>query len=503
MKKVYFILFFVLTVSVIVNAQTPQYYTSNSGTSMNSFPFNVAAGKAVNSLILPGEFNQPAPLPSGKQINTVYFRMGSTASRLFYDLRILMAQDTITNLTSGTFYPGPYDTVFYNPSITLSSTTAGWMSVALNHPYLYDPTKSLILFVSQCSSSGGIMYVYNSTVTGMRRVWSVAGCPFTPYASADASLINFGVDVSDASNRGILLPTPGSTANYVSVPSDAGLSGFQTLTIEAWVKPGGSTTPNTILNKGGNSYDYQFGVNSSTTGYAYLRAQSTVVYSTFTVPAGVWTHVAVTSDGTTTIFYKNGAPLTTLTTPITFGSSSGELRIGRGDIDPGSGKIDEVRLWNVVRSPYDIYWNMCNKWVPNNTYGLLSKWHLDGNLIDSVSGRNGTIVGNVNYDTTISCILSGINNNENEIPGTYKLYQNYPNPFNPVTTIKFSIPKDSYVELYIYDAEGKKVSSLANRNYKAGSYLIDFNASNLPSGVYFYKLKTDDFSMTKKMILIK
>ena len=503
-KKYYICLFLVLVVSFLVNAQTPQYYTSNSGTSSNSFPFNMPGGKAVNSLILAGEFNQPSPLPSGKQINKVYFRTSSAGSRTFTDLRILMAQDVITTLTSGTFYSGPYDTVYYSPSVTLNSTTGGWMSITLDHPFSYNPTKSLIIFVGQCVSTGSSLTIYNSTNSDIRRVWSVGGCPFAPYASGDASLVNFGVDVSDdLSNRGIVLPTPGTTANYVSIPNSSAMTGFQTITIEAWVKLGGASTPNTILNKGAASYDYQFGVNSSTTNFVYLRAGSTVLYSTFTVPVGVWTHLAVTSSGSTVIFYMNGIPLTTLTSTLTLGNSSGELRIGRGDIDPGSGKIDEVRLWNIERSAYDIYWNMCNKWVPNTSYGLLGKWHLDGNLIDSVSGYNGTAVGSVTFDTTISCILSGIKNIQNGIPDKYQLEQNYPNPFNPSTTIKFSIPKDSYVELKIYDVSGKEVSSLISDPYKAGTYQVDFNASNFTSGVYFYKIVAGNFSMTKKMILIK
>lgn len=90
-----------------------------------------------------------------------------------------------------------------------------------------------------------------------------------------------------------------------------------------------------------------------------------------------------------------------------------------------------------------------------------------------------------------------------EIPPDYILTQNYPNPFNPVTRINFSLPVSSDVSLAVYDMLGREVSLLANGKFDAGSYSIDFDASILPSGVYFYILSTDKFTRTKKMMLIK
>jgi len=83
------------------------------------------------------------------------------------------------------------------------------------------------------------------------------------------------------------------------------------------------------------------------------------------------------------------------------------------------------------------------------------------------------------------------------------LEQNYPNPFNPVTRIKFSIPKRTRVELSVYNILGEKVSEIINSEIEAGKYEYEFNAINLSSGVYFYRLKTDDYISVKKMILIK
>ena len=100
-------------------------------------------------------------------------------------------------------------------------------------------------------------------------------------------------------------------------------------------------------------------------------------------------------------------------------------------------------------------------------------------------------------------IATGINNTSNEIPGRYSLEQNYPNPFNPTTNIRFAIPKSGFTSLKVYDAMGKEVSTLYNSKLEAGKYESEFNAMNLSSGVYFYKLVSGDFSEVKKLTLIK
>ncbi len=98
----------------------------------------------------------------------------------------------------------------------------------------------------------------------------------------------------------------------------------------------------------------------------------------------------------------------------------------------------------------------------------------------------------------------GIQNTNSEVPAVYSLQQNYPNPFNPVTNIKFGIPKGSFVTLKIYDMLGKEVAALVNNlNLAAGNYTYDFNAVNVPSGIYFYKLTAGEFTDVKKMTLIK
>ena len=96
-----------------------------------------------------------------------------------------------------------------------------------------------------------------------------------------------------------------------------------------------------------------------------------------------------------------------------------------------------------------------------------------------------------------------VKNKTTPIPKNYKLSQNYPNPFNPTTTINFSIPNGSKVRLRVYDVLGREVSSLVNSYLPGGNYSYQFNGKGLSSGVYFYKLTTDEFSAVKKLNLLK
>ena len=89
------------------------------------------------------------------------------------------------------------------------------------------------------------------------------------------------------------------------------------------------------------------------------------------------------------------------------------------------------------------------------------------------------------------------------LPSEYQLYQNYPNPFNPVTTISYSLPIKAQVLLVIYNALGQSITRLVNEEKDAGNYSVKFNATNLPSGFYYFNLQAGSFISTKKMILLK
>ena len=100
-------------------------------------------------------------------------------------------------------------------------------------------------------------------------------------------------------------------------------------------------------------------------------------------------------------------------------------------------------------------------------------------------------------------IPSAINDGKSIVPELTKLHQNYPNPFNPKTTINYELPITNEIELSIYNLLGKKVATLVSEKQPAGRYQVEWDASQLASGVYFYRLDSGKFSDIKKMVLIK
>lgn len=97
----------------------------------------------------------------------------------------------------------------------------------------------------------------------------------------------------------------------------------------------------------------------------------------------------------------------------------------------------------------------------------------------------------------------GEHNISSSVPQNFSLYQNFPNPFNPKTVIKFEVSKTDFFIMTVYDAAGKAVATLVNGNMQPGTYGVEWDGSNYPSGVYFYKIKSGSFEQTKKMVLLK
>ena len=122
---------------------------------------------------------------------------------------------------------------------------------------------------------------------------------------------------------------------------------------------------------------------------------------------------------------------------------------------------------------------------------LLSSW------IDNRTGNNEIFYSRTPLPEIVSV------DDESILPTKMELSQNYPNPFNPTTMIKYSISRSGFVSLNVYNALGQKVANLVNSEQNQGNYEVQFNANNLPSGIYFYTITANNFSSTKKMLLIK
>ncbi|MEO8514318.1 MAG: SBBP repeat-containing protein [Ignavibacteria bacterium] len=122
--------------------------------------------------------------------------------------------------------------------------------------------------------------------------------------------------------------------------------------------------------------------------------------------------------------------------------------------------------------------------------------YVTGNSVNSFNSDFVTIKYNQGNFTPV-------NGNSNTAPESFSLWQNYPNPFNPATKIKFAITREGNVKLTVYDVNGRKVEELVNGSFSSGTYQADWNASRYSSGVYFYTIVTNDFTETKRMLLVK
>ncbi len=181
-------------------------------------------------------------------------------------------------------------------------------------------------------------------------------------------------------------------------------------------------------------------------------------------------------------------------------------------------------LWELVSSPYSSLKAM--KFVDTNMGWVVAdngkifrtldggqQWEaqesgVQSNLtsVDFINNYSGVIVGEEGIILTTKnggAITSVENDYHNALPKIFELQQNYPNPFNPITRIFFSLPTDGFTMLKVYDILGREIVTLINEEKSAGTYSVNFDASNLASGIYFYSIIAGKFSETKKMVLAK
>jgi len=161
------------------------------------------------------------------------------------------------------------------------------------------------------------------------------------------------------------------------------------------------------------------------------------------------------------------------------------------DVNTGTVVGDFGTILHTINSGNN--WSIQTSSTTNALYGIS---FINSNTGWAV-GNNGTVIKTINGGVTF------INPISTEIPNQFSLFQNYPNPFNPATKIKFALPKSSYAKLIVYDALGREVETIVNEQLKPGNYETEWDAAKYPSGVYFYKLITEEFTQTKKMLLIK
>lgn len=134
---------------------------------------------------------------------------------------------------------------------------------------------------------------------------------------------------------------------------------------------------------------------------------------------------------------------------------------------------------------------------------ILFKVLKSGRFVVKGIGMKGSENVSISPEYIINVDPTSAGNNENEIPDSFELLQNYPNPFNPVTVIKYYVAEFSHVQIKVFDLLGREVDSLIDEEKLPGDYQVVFNSAELPSGIYFYRMISQNFSSMKKMILIR
>jgi len=190
---------------------------------------------------------------------------------------------------------------------------------------------------------------------------------------------------------------------------------------------------------------------------------------------------------------------------------NGRFYVVIGELPNGTGS-DSMAVWDTTSNAWSYIDGKPTR--TNNLYGSTSAsvvicagrpgvkvWVVGGSILNQT-----TRPLDVFADTCLTgcqAIVTGINNNHNNEPLSYSLKQNYPNPFNPSTSIGFELPVKTFVNLTITDLTGREVKVLADGIMEQGYHEVYFDGSNYSSGVYFYIIKTGEFTETKKMVLIK
>jgi hypothetical protein len=370
--------------------------------------------------------------------------------------------------------------------------------------------------------------VYNNTITGLSANSGYSDYGINNVLGSSNSIFKnriYNLQANSGIVNGIYVAGGSTTNIYNNLISDLkSPNSNQALAITGIYLNAGTTNNvfyNTVYLNGSTT-----GANFSSAGI-YATATSTtidirnnIIVNTSTPKGGGYTAAYRRSDATLTnyaltsnnnLFYAGtpGAKKVIFYNGTTAYQTLADYRTLVGPARDAASITELPPFMNIAATPYNLHINtavptQCESGGIRVTSPYAITTDYDGHIRWGEAGYTGTgIAPDIGADEFDSTYITGNINIACETPSEYNLYQNYPNPFNPSTKIKFDIIKNGAVRLTVYDIAGRIIVTLVNDELKSGKYEYTMTSVNIPSGVYFYRLETECYTMTRRMILIK
>jgi len=376
--------------------------------------------------------------------------------------------DNNTGYHSATLYTGSTHNIYKttNGGLNFDSLSSNYTSQRFMSVWILHPDTVLM-----CGDYGKIIRTVNGGAN-----WS------TVYVHSDTIVQLWGLGFTSsltgyvAGSKGVILKTTNKGVNWFTQTSSV-TSVLQAVWFldENTGYVGGSHTLLKTTNAGVNWVNIggQFASGGETITSMYFSDANTGVYGTN------GSRIVRTTDGGTTYTesYRNVGTAVWSLSFVNANTGYGCTSAGKV-LKTTNGGVD----WGMQNTP--LTENLYEIDFPSTNIGYVACW--SGKILKTTNGGL-TFTGKI----------------DSEIPKNIKLEQNYPNPFNPQTTIKFSVPKTGFVSLKIFDIQGKEVKSLIAEKFEPGNYEIKLTSEGLSSGLYYYRLQTNGYSETRKMIILK
>ena len=465
---------------------------NNISGNFNGIPISANASGGVITL---GWFDQsgtnPINLPDNILTNLNFTYQGGT-SNLVFNPTLTEVSDALGNPIVGIEFQNGSVSLLPIPSVpVLVSPANNAINQAINQTFSWNPSSNAVSYRFQLSTDNAFNTIVSDLVTSDTSV-SVSGLlNSTQYywrvnatnaagTSSYSAPFTFTTIIAVPVAPTLVSPANGAFGQPFEVTLTwnpvAGASSYrvQVATDEAFANiildDSTVVNPNKVIS----------GLESFTRYYWRVRAKNFAGNGNYSATFNFLTKLGIA----TLISPTNGA-LTTITFDLIWSKVKGAtLYIVQISKDSLFATVDlEDQLTDTVRTTTGLTLNTKYYW--------------------RVRARNATNPGTFSAPFSFTPVVVGVSGEVSAIPDEYNLYQNFPNPFNPTTRINYDLPEEGNVSLIIYDMLGNEVRTLVSENQPAGRYSVRFDATGLGSGIYFYRLVTDKYTLTKKLLLLK